>query len=239
MQFSKDDLPTVMPRIFDPSLKFDEETILQGLQNSKEKFCSAKKASNESVVIDIPEPKTSVVTVIVKYKYHMLAVMIAILLIFFSYKVYKKYFAESSKTVDKDANQAITASEDIEAIKSQPQPQTQQQPQAQERKQQVISQQEQSQSEESQSQSQSQSEALEYLNKYISDNDSECEWSEESIASEQVPADTVEAQMETESLDNVLADDSQSSIPDLVEWGGSQAESDTSKGALDIFNKYN
>jgi len=104
MQYSKDEeLPTVMPRILDPTLQFDEQSILKGLQTSKDKYSSDKKCFlNESVIINIPEDpveKTSVVTVLVKYKYHMLAVLVAIVLIFLAYKLYKYYFTKKTEEV--------------------------------------------------------------------------------------------------------------------------------------------
>lgn len=99
MQYSREDeLPTVMPRILDPNLQFDEQSILKGLQTSKDKYSADKKCYlSDSVVINIPEDpieKTSVVTVVVKYKYHMLAVLVAIVLIFLAYKLYKYYFTK-------------------------------------------------------------------------------------------------------------------------------------------------
>lgn len=103
MQF---DLPVVMPRILDPKLQFDEETILKGLQSSKEKFVKDKMA-----IIDIPE-KESAMTVIVKYKYHMLAVLATVALIFIFYKLYKYYFNKSgSEPESNPAQQDLNKSE--------------------------------------------------------------------------------------------------------------------------------
>lgn len=102
MQFAKDDLLTVMPRILDPTLRFDEEAIIKGLQSSKEKYASDKKNyNNDSVAIDIPEEKTSIVTVAVKYKYHMLAVLVSVIIIFLCYKMYNHYFGKKNKEVQK------------------------------------------------------------------------------------------------------------------------------------------
>ncbi len=90
----------VMPRILDPSLKFDEESIISSLEKSKIDFQKSKNV-NTDVVIDIPKEssdvdnsnKKSFITIIAKYKIHILVILGVILLcglIYYFYKQYKK-----------------------------------------------------------------------------------------------------------------------------------------------------
>lgn len=95
-KYANDDMfVPVMPRILDPSLKFTENSILDSLEKSRISFKEDSLKKKESHVIDIPKQATnekkSVITVIAKYKIHIILLISIVLLVVIIYYVYKKY----------------------------------------------------------------------------------------------------------------------------------------------------
>lgn len=100
-KYANDDMfVPVMPRILDPSLKFTENSILDSLEKSRISFKEDSLKKKESHVIDIPKQlnneKKSVITVIAKYKIHIILLISIILLVVIIYYVYKKYKTNKS-----------------------------------------------------------------------------------------------------------------------------------------------
>jgi cell division protein FtsL len=72
-----------MPRILDPELKFDERSILAGIEKSQKTFESAKSAATT-----VPK-KTSVMKLVVEYKFYIIIALVLIVAIFLLYRYFK------------------------------------------------------------------------------------------------------------------------------------------------------
>jgi len=111
----------VMPRILDPSLKFNEESILSGLEKSRLDFQKTKNANE--VAIDIPDTegdvsdsnKKSFITVIAKYKLYIFIILGVIILcgmIYYFYRQYKKTNIKEKKSDILENNPVNTKSKE-------------------------------------------------------------------------------------------------------------------------------
>jgi Ca2+/Na+ antiporter len=112
-KYANDDMfIPVMPRILDPSLKFTENSILDSLEKSRINFKEDNLKKKESHVIDMPisiapqlsTEKKSVITVIAKYKIHIILLISIILLVVIIYYVYKKYKSDKNTKVEEEPN---------------------------------------------------------------------------------------------------------------------------------------
>jgi hypothetical protein len=117
-KYANDDMfIPVMPRILDPSLKFTENSILDSLEKSRINFKEDSLKKKDSHIIDMPvsvvpklsTEKKSVITVIAKYKIHIILLISIILLVVIIYYVYKKYKSDKNPKVEEKLN--ITSSD--------------------------------------------------------------------------------------------------------------------------------
>jgi len=111
--YASDDLYIpVMPRILDPSLKFNQDSMLSGLEKSKNNLRNSKsntpiisndnQSSDKIMVKSIATPgdesssfsskKESIITVVSKYKTVIIVLIVIILLAIVIYFVYKKFY---------------------------------------------------------------------------------------------------------------------------------------------------
>lgn len=113
----------VMPRILDPSLKFDEESIISSLEKSKNDFQKSKHSNND-IVIDIPNDKVdnsnkkSFINIIAEYRIHILVILGVILLcglIYYFYKQYKKN-NKKEKPLENDTVSVISNETNNESV---------------------------------------------------------------------------------------------------------------------------
>jgi hypothetical protein len=117
-KYSSDDMfIPVMPRILDPSLKFDSESLMKSMDISKTRF----KKEVKDHIIDIESPdtlslnesnacenteikKASVISIVSKYKYYAIifvAILVFIVVIYFIYKYFSsKKESENNTSVD-------------------------------------------------------------------------------------------------------------------------------------------
>lgn len=112
-KYANDDMfIPVMPRILDPSLKFTENSILDSLEKSRINFKEDSLKNKDSHIIDMPvsvvpklsTEKKSVITVIAKYKIHIILLISIILLVVIIYYVYKKYKSDKNTKVEEKPN---------------------------------------------------------------------------------------------------------------------------------------
>ncbi len=123
-KYANDDMfIPVMPRILDPSLKFTENSILDSLEKSRINFKEDSLKKKESHIIDMPvvattpvlTEKKSVITVIAKYKIHIILLISIILLVVIIYYVYKKYKSDKSTKVDIEPDISSKDNKNIES----------------------------------------------------------------------------------------------------------------------------
>lgn len=94
---SRDDsFVPIMPRILDPELKFDEKSIMAGIEKSQKTFETAKSAATAATTA-VPK-KTSVMKLVVEYKFYIIIALVLIVAIFLLYR----YFKGRKKTTNVD-----------------------------------------------------------------------------------------------------------------------------------------
>jgi hypothetical protein len=97
---SRDDsFVPIMPRILDPELKFDEKSIMAGIEKSQKTFETAKSAAT---VTAVPK-KTSVMKLVVEYKFYIIIALVLIVAIFLLYR----YFKGRKKTTNVDTTDPV------------------------------------------------------------------------------------------------------------------------------------
>ncbi len=105
----------VMPRILDPSLKFNEESILNSLEKSRTNFQQAKAEKSKEIIttqMDISAPvdtnKKSFITVLSKYKSYIFIVLGLVILVALVYYLYTKKFKKNKlDSISEDNNKSI------------------------------------------------------------------------------------------------------------------------------------